>query len=147
MPETNTTPFTLIIPLGEQTKDGICQQVVTTAWMPRSCYSYGNPDFLLCTGSFDGAGQTMAPNTCRSGLLYIAHYRKLTGKPGDRGIFGAMVCNLSWLCVAKDAYKAVSDCPVCVTNHACLKSKRHTYLWPASASWFLPPRIKWADCR
>lgn len=74
----------------ERAQGTFCRKMAGTVGRHSLCYLYDHHGILVRTAPLDGAIQTVVPNSLLPRLLFLSHYPKLTGPPGERHMYDSM---------------------------------------------------------
>lgn len=130
-PNVNTNPPTLTKLLVKQAKHAFCWDIATTVGLP-ACFTRMTACNPFCTAPLDSAIQTVVPNFLRRSLLYLAHYPKLEGHPGELHTYDTIGRKLHWMHRANSFYTTVSFCCEYFRNRARIKRECQVKLFRAN---------------
>lgn len=91
-------------------------QMPGTARKPGWFYSCDLHGLLARNTSLDGSIQSMIQNFLPPEFLYLAHYLKLVGHFGERGVYDITTSELYWPYKPKIVYPKVSEILECVVK-------------------------------
>ena len=131
--QTNVTPIAVEEFLREQASDPYCKRVAETVRIPGSQFEYNHQGYLLRKSSLDGALQKVVPLSLRSRVLYLSHYPRFSGHPGDIKNFLTLWTDHYWPLMANDVFSVSRDCRSCAAARGTrYRVQKHMKLFPAT---------------
>lgn len=76
-------------------------------------------DGVLCTpASLDGSIQRVVPASLKDRVIYLVHYPRLAGHPGETKIYQTLQRNFYRITMSNDIYQTSKDCRSCAAKRS-----------------------------
>ena len=97
--------------LREQARDPYCQERMKKLGSEEEGAVFEIDQFgILCrSAKLDGAMQKVVPKTLRDRLLYLSHFPRLAGHPGQSTMYKSLRRQIFWPLMASDVYQMVKE--------------------------------------
>ena len=121
--------------LQEQARDPYCQERMEKLGLEEEGAVFEIDQFgILCRrAKLDGAMQKVVPKTLRDRLLYLSHYPRLAGHPGQSTMYNSLRRQFFWPFMANDVYQMVKECRSCAAVRGTpFRHQKFLKLFPAT---------------